>query len=81
MTRKLHKSAPQYARLLHGPYKTPKLRIGDRATCLFRDCDVIITGWHDARISWPRNRGERLCTDGVQAKVRFTTGGKLLEYG
>src|SRR5262249_51979379 len=32
------------------------LRRGDRATCLLRDCDVVVTGWSDARISWPRCR-------------------------
>jgi hypothetical protein len=43
-------------KLLHGPYRTPRLRRGDRAFCLFRDCDVIVTGCTDARISWPRCR-------------------------
>jgi hypothetical protein len=42
--------------LLHGPYEAPPLRVGDRATCLFGDCDVVVTGWTDARISWPRCR-------------------------
>jgi hypothetical protein len=40
--------------LLFGPYRVPRLRRGDRATCLFKDCDVVIKGWTDARISWPR---------------------------
>src|SRR5262249_31683794 len=34
----------------------PAAREGDRTTCLARDCDVIITGWSAARISWPRCR-------------------------
>jgi hypothetical protein len=34
----------------------PALKRGDRATCLFKDCDVVVTGWTDARISWPRCR-------------------------
>jgi hypothetical protein len=42
--------------LLHGPYTPPSLRRGDKATCLFRDGDVVITGWSDGRISWPRCR-------------------------
>jgi hypothetical protein len=41
-------------KLLFGPYRPPRLRRGDRATCLYKDCDVAITGWTDARISWPR---------------------------
>jgi hypothetical protein len=48
--------ANERVKLLHGPYKTPRLRRGDRTFCLFRDCDVIVTGWTDARISWPRCR-------------------------
>jgi hypothetical protein len=43
--------------LLHGPYRPPALHVGDRAVCLYRDCDVVITSWSDARISWPRYRG------------------------
>jgi hypothetical protein len=42
--------------LLHAPYTPPALRRGDRATCLVRDADVVITSWSDARISWPRCR-------------------------
>jgi hypothetical protein len=41
-------------RLLFGPYRPPRLRKGARASCLYRDCDVIVTGWTDARITWPR---------------------------
>ena len=48
--------------LHHGPYNPPALRRGDKATCLYRDGDVIITGWTDARIPWPRCR--RLDTRG-----------------
>jgi hypothetical protein len=48
--------------LHHGPYKPPALRRGDRTTCLFRDGEVIVTSWTDARIPWPRCR--RLDTRG-----------------
>jgi Ni/Co efflux regulator RcnB len=40
-------------RLLFGPYKAPPLNRGDRVSCLFRDCEVIVTGWSDAPIPWP----------------------------
>jgi hypothetical protein len=43
-------------KLLFGPYRAPLLKRGDRATCLFRDCTVVVTGWTDARIPWPRCR-------------------------
>jgi hypothetical protein len=48
--------------LLHGPYTPPSLRRGDKATCFYRDGDVVITGWSDGRIPWPRCR--RLDTHG-----------------
>jgi hypothetical protein len=44
------------ARPLCGPYRVPRPRKGDRATCLFKDCGVAVTGWADARTSWPRYR-------------------------
>ena len=47
---------PDRVRLLHGPYQPPRLYVGDRATCLYRDCDVVVTSWTDAPISWPRCR-------------------------
>lgn len=49
-------NAAERYRLLHGPYHPPALRKGDRATCLYRDSDVIITGWSHEPISWPRCR-------------------------
>jgi hypothetical protein len=50
------------ARLLFGPYHAPPLKRGDRATCLFHDCLVVVTGWTDAPIPWPRCRA--LCRAG-----------------
>jgi hypothetical protein len=46
----------ELVKLLHGPYKTPRLRVRDRAFCVLRDCDVVITSISDARIPWPRCR-------------------------
>jgi hypothetical protein len=43
-------------RLLFDPYRPPALRVGDLATCLYRDAEVYVTGWTDAPISWPRCR-------------------------
>jgi hypothetical protein len=43
-------------KLLFGPYKTPRLKRGDRATCLLRDTDVVIIGMSNGRIPWPRCR-------------------------
>jgi hypothetical protein len=47
---------PDKVKLLFGPYTPPALRKGDRTTCLYRDADVVVTGWSDGRISWPRCR-------------------------
>src|SRR5262245_61476006 len=42
--------------LLAGPYTPPPVRRGDRATCLYRDADVVITSWTAAPLAWPRCR-------------------------
>jgi hypothetical protein len=47
---------PDRVKLLFGPYTPPPLRKGDRASCLYRDADVVVTGWRDDRIPWPRCR-------------------------
>jgi hypothetical protein len=47
---------PDRCRLLFGPYRPPRLRPRDRATCLARDCDVVVTGLSAGRIAWPRCR-------------------------
>jgi hypothetical protein len=49
-------NARDRVKLLLGPYDPPPLRKGDRASCLFLDTEVVVTGWTDARISWPRCR-------------------------
>lgn len=43
-------------KLLFGPYRTPGLRVGERAACLYRDAEVVVTSWSDAPIPWPRCR-------------------------
>jgi hypothetical protein len=42
--------------LLFGPYKAPRLKVGQRAVCQYRDADVVITSRTDAPIPWPRCR-------------------------
>jgi len=44
----------QRVKLLFGPYQAPALRVGDRDVCLYKDSQVVVTSWSDARISWPR---------------------------
>ena len=44
---------PDKVKLLHGPYQTSRLRRGDRAQCLYRDKDVLVTGLSAGRIPWP----------------------------
>jgi hypothetical protein len=38
---------------LLGTYTPPAVRKGERVTCLYRDPDCVVTGWHDGRIPWP----------------------------
>jgi hypothetical protein len=43
-------------RLRFGPYSPPQFGQDDRTFSLYRDSDVVITSWTDARIPWPRCR-------------------------
>lgn len=49
---------------LHGKYKTPRFRMGSVLTCEYRDCDVVVVGYSDGRIPWPRGRKRGLGTRG-----------------
>jgi hypothetical protein len=77
---------PDRVKLLHGPYAPPPLARGDRATCLLRDCDVVITSWSDARIPWPRCRalgsrgGSGLLLAGDLARAVRTESAAALRY-
>jgi|SRR5579864_6124697 len=72
--------------LLAGPYHPPALRKGDRAFRLFRDTDVVITSWTDARISWPRCRaieqagGSGLLVDEELARAVRTESVVAIKY-
>jgi hypothetical protein len=50
---------PERVKLRFGPYKPPALKRGDRAVCLVRGCEVVVTNWTAARIPWPRCRSVR----------------------
>jgi hypothetical protein len=41
---------------LLGTYTPPRVRVGGRAFCLYRDADIVITSISDAPIPWPRCR-------------------------
>jgi hypothetical protein len=41
---------------LIGTYTMPAVRKGERVTCLYRDCECVVTGFHDGRIVWHRVR-------------------------
>lgn len=49
-----HVNQRERVKLLFGPYHPPRLKRGSRAFCFARDCDVVVTSWTAARISWPR---------------------------
>jgi len=40
--------------LLGAPYAAPPYFVGDDATCLFRDREVVISSWTMAPMAWPR---------------------------
>jgi hypothetical protein len=53
-------------KLLHGPDRPPRLRKGDRAFCLYRDADVVVTSWTErvkrSKLSIPAYPGQRRTT-------------------
>ena len=49
----LPRTDPDKVKLLHGPYRGPRLRRGARVQCLYRDKFVIVTGLSAGRIPWP----------------------------
>lgn len=69
-------------KLLFGPYQPPKLKVGERALCLYRDAEVVIYDWSMAPIPWPlcyhagsRGFGKGLLVDEELARaVRLESG-------
>jgi transposase-like protein len=49
---------------LHGIYARPAVKRGQWAHCLIRNDDVIVTGWTDAPLSWPRGHVPSTSTGG-----------------
>ena len=41
---------------LLGTYNPPAVHKGEVVSCLYRDADCVVTGFHDGRIPWPRVR-------------------------
>ena len=51
-------------------YKTPRVRIGTVMSCEYRDCDVIVVSYSDAKIPWPVGRRK-----GTSARTLVLFGG------
>src|SRR5262249_30681320 len=56
--RRTPRTDPESARLLHGSYRAPPLKRGDRAHCHLRDTTAVVTSWSGGRIPWPRCRAD-----------------------
>src|SRR5919202_1919966 len=62
---------PDRTRLLHGPYRPPRCRVGGVLLCEARG-EVVVCGMTDARIPWPvgkRGRARSLVVCGGLARA------------
>jgi hypothetical protein len=64
---------------LLGKYRTPRVRVGRVLTCEARDCDVVVTGFSDSRIPWPKGRVKRRHVHGQE--LRSGGPGGLIVFG
>ncbi|MBY0230641.1 MAG: hypothetical protein K2W96_15250, partial [Gemmataceae bacterium] len=60
--------------LVGGPYRVPRLAVGARASCLYRDREVVVVGCSDARIPWPLCRAAPPASGGVGLLVEEELG-------
>ena len=67
---------PEKVKLLFGPYKAPRLKRGDVAFDYVREAPVVVIGWSEARIPWPKclpldppRRGRGLLIDDELARA------------
>jgi hypothetical protein len=71
---------------LLGTYRPPRVRVGGRAFCLYRDADVVITSISGAPIPWPRCRavdsrgGSGLLVTEALVRVIRTESAEALKY-
>jgi hypothetical protein len=56
---RLSRTAPpeRKGQLRHGPYRPPGVRIGERAFCHYRGCEVVVTSF-SGPVRWPRGLRE-----------------------
>lgn len=54
---------------LIGTYKPLRVKIGTVLSCEFRDCDVVVTGYSDGKITWPIGSAK-----GIRAKTLVICG-------
>jgi hypothetical protein len=69
-------------KLLHGPYATPRFRIGSVRACEVRG-EVVVCGLTDARISWPvakRGRARSILVTGGLAKAIRLESNQAVAY-
>jgi hypothetical protein len=83
----MRRSPESVTRLRFGPYSPPQQRKGDRTFCLYRDADVVVTNWTDARIPWPRCRAVEsrggsglLVTEELKRAVLFESAAALKHW-
>jgi hypothetical protein len=70
---------PDKCRLLHGPYRPPRLQVGDCAFCHLRGT-VVITSWTDARAAAEPTLLGTATTAKVSRQIGRTPGARAVAY-
>lgn len=75
---------PESLRLLHGPYATPRVRIGERVDCEFRGREVVVGGLSNGLIQWPtvkmKGRQSLIVFGDLARAVRCESGSAVAHY-